>query len=565
MSSSVSNRIWGRAMIEGLCDLGVGHFFVSPGARSAPLAAALADLPSDIVTTHFDERGMSFAALGWSLASGKPAVCVTTSGSAVANLLPGCVEASHSGVPLIFLTADRPPELRGTGANQTIHQPGLFGSFIRFQADIPCAGPDNSLDQLEAFIQKALQSATGENPGPVHLNMPFREPLLPAEDNSDIDLRPLVPVENLQHTCVNESPNLGAFFQCERGVVVVGRLPACEQGDVQAAIKFAEHLGWPVFADALSGARLSAEVISHADAILQRKDTPPPERVLHFGGSLVSKRIGQWISHCKGSDYLQVRRSALTLDPWDQKPVVIRSGIAEFCEANVQGSRGTSCWRRDWIRADDEIRKVFETHLDNASNLSEPSISRVVARVISLQQRPLFLGNSMPVRDFDSFAPTLAHHSMPIFGNRGASGIDGNVATMAGISFAGNAHLIGVLGDLTVLHDLNSLALLRGLSVTLLVINNDGGGIFQFLPLAMNTESREKLLETPHGCNFEHAAAQFGLDYQVIASLAELEKTLAQRSSKPRVLECKTSREANFVLHTQIADHVRQIPFVWSK
>jgi 2-succinyl-5-enolpyruvyl-6-hydroxy-3-cyclohexene-1-carboxylate synthase len=506
---------------------------------------------------------MSFAALGWSLASGKPAVCVTTSGSAVANLLPACVEASHSGVPLIFLTADRPPELRGTGANQTIHQPGLFGTFVRFKADIPCAGPADSLDVLQGIIQNAWRSAVGENPGPVHLNMPFREPLLPAVEGADVVLQSIATVENPPRTEANF--NQETFFHGQRGVVVIGRLPASEQSEAQAAIEFADRLGWPVFADALSGARLASGVIRHADAILLRKDIPSPDRVLHFGGSQVSKRIGQWISHCKGRDYLQVRRSPQILDPWDQKPVVIQSGIADFCRSHTPQSQNVSSWKNQWVLADTAVSNLIEARLDNANELTEPGILRVVARFVSTNRSALFLGNSMPVRDFDSFAPALASSWMPVFGNRGASGIDGNVATIAGISLAENAHLIGVLGDLTVLHDLNSLALLRGRPVTLVVVNNDGGGIFQFLPLAMKSEGREKLLETPHGCEFKHAAAQFGLHYQAIGSLAELEKSLAVRSFKPRILECKTNRDANFTLHTQLAEQIRNIEGIWDK
>lgn len=563
MNSPVSNRIWGRAMIQGLRELGAEHFFVSPGARSAPLAAALADLSSDNVTVHYDERGMAFAALGWSLASGKPAVCVTTSGSAVANLLAACVEASYSGVPLIFLTADRPPELRGSGANQTIHQPGLFGSFVRFEADIPCAGSTASLEELRGIIQNAWRSAVGENPGPVHLNMPFREPLLPVEECVDVAIQSIPVVENPSRSA--SSFHHDAFFEGQRGAVVIGRLPASEQSEVYTAIEFADRLGWPVFADALSGARLISGVIRHADVLLQRRDAPPPDRVLHFGGSLVSKRMGRWVSNCKGCDYLQVRRSLQILDPWNQKPVVIQSGIADFCRSQMPQSQNVASWKNQWIEADEAVSKVIADRLDDANELTEPGISRVAARTVALDRSALFLGNSMPVRDFDSFAPASASCSIPVFGNRGASGIDGNVATMAGISLSRNAHLIGVLGDLTVLHDLNSLPLLRGRPVTLVVVNNDGGGIFQFLPFAMKNEAKEMFLETPHGFHFEHAAAQFGCDYESIGSHAELAKALAVRSDKPRILECKTNRDANFTLHTQLAEQIQNIEEIWQK
>lgn len=558
MSCVASNRTWGQSLVDGLCQLGADRFFLSPGARSAPLAAALS---GHNVTTHYDERGMAFAALGWAMATGRPAVCVTTSGSAVANLLPACVEAFHSNVPLIFLTADRPPELRGTGANQTIHQPGLFGGFVRYSVDLPCSQDVGAMSCLAHELLEVVAIAIGPQSGPVHLNVPIREPLL---ESGIAALDEKIEFSRVANSFPFDWPSDFDFqrFVSGRGVVVIGRLPVGEQDKVGAILDLAKKLGWPVLADAASGAHLRPEIIRHADWILQRHDVPPPEQVLHCGGALVSKRIGKWLSACRGADCLQVRMFPERLDPWDQHPVFIRAGIQQFCESVKPFAlpMPVDNWIESWRRADVAVGAAIEAELPADDAVSEPAILRALADVAAETNWPVFLGNSMPIRDFDSCVAAVSNDVVNVFANRGASGIDGNIATVAGLVLGCVSPLLAVMGDLAALHDLNSLPLLQGLPVTLVIINNGGGGIFRFLPI----DVEERLLETPHAWEFRGAAQQFGIEYHQVASLSELRRLLAERHVAPRILECRTDRTENHALHLRIAESCRSLPLSWS-
>jgi 2-succinyl-5-enolpyruvyl-6-hydroxy-3-cyclohexene-1-carboxylate synthase len=512
------------------------------------------------VTTHYDERGMAFAALGWAMATGRPAVCVTTSGSAVANLLPACVEAFHSNVPLIFLTADRPPELRGTGANQTIHQPGLFGGFVRYAVDLPCAQEAGAMSRLSDVLSEVVAIAMGPQPGPVHANVPIREPLLEG-GVAAVDEK--IEFSRVANAFPFDWPSDFDFqrFASGRGVVVIGRLPVGEQERVGVVLDLAKKLGWPLLADAASGARLRPGIIRHADWILQSHDVPPPERVLHFGGALVSKRIGKWLSACRGVDCLQVRMFPERLDPWDQHPYFLRSGIQQFCESVKPFAllMAAENWTESWHRADVAFAATIEAELLTDDAISEPVILRALADVAAGTNWPVFLGNSMPIRDFDSCVAAVSSAVVNVFANRGASGIDGNIATVAGLALGCASPLLAVMGDLAALHDLNSLPLLHGLPVTLVIINNGGGGIFRFLPI----DVEERLIETPHAWEFRGAAQQFGMDYHQVASLSDLRGLLAERHAAPRILECRTDRGGNHVLHLRIAEACRALSLSW--
>lgn len=553
MTSLCSNRTWGRVIVRGLQSLGAGRFFLSPGARGSALVAAVAEDGVDCAI-HYDERGIAFAALGWAMASGRPAVCITTSGSAVANLLPACVEAFHSGVPLIFLTADRPPQLRGTGANQTIQQPGILGSFVRAEADLPCPGDPS---RLATILETLVAAATGEKPGPVHLNAPFPEPVLPAGDVGDFPL----PIPRPPASPAPAALEIPAhFFDSNKGVILIGRLPLEAQSLTPSLLELSERLGWPLIADALSGGRLLPGVVAHADWILKSRDVPPPERVLHFGGSLVSKRLGEWMAPCRRGNHLQVRRFPECLDPWSQSPTVIRADIPVFLSSlHLSPRRG---WRDVWMEADRVAGDVI-TEVLKASPLSEPAVARAVAESASASGSLLFLGNSMPVRDFNSCAESIASDPVPVLGNRGASGIDGNIATVAGISSGTGKPVIALLGDLTVLHDLNSLALVRNEPVSLVVLNNDGGGIFRFLPLGIPPVDRERFWETPHGMDFVHAAAQFGLEYHRLAEIPSLVELLTRPPLRARLIECHTDRAANHALHLEISRRMASREWKW--
>jgi len=284
--------------------------------------------------------------------------------------------------------------------------------------------------------------------------------------------------------------------------------------------------------------------------------------VLHFGGALVSKRVGKWLSACRGADCLQVRLFPERLDPWDQHPALIRAGIEEFCESvkSFVLPVAQGAWMRAWHRADFAIATTIEAELPADDSLSEPAILRALADVAAGSSSPVFLGNSMPIRDFDSCVNAVSSGLVNVFANRGASGIDGNIATVAGLAMGCASPLLVVMGDLATLHDLNSLPLLHGLPVTLVIINNGGGGIFRFLPI----DVEERLLETPHAWEFRGAALQFGIEYHLVASLSELGSWLGQRHVSPRILECRTDRSENHALHLRISKACTALPLSWT-
>jgi 2-succinyl-5-enolpyruvyl-6-hydroxy-3-cyclohexene-1-carboxylate synthase len=303
-------------------------------------------------------------------------------------------------------------------------------------------------------------------------------------------------------------------------------------------------------------------VIRHGDWILQRHDVPVPERVLHFGGALVSKRLGKWLSACRGADCLQVRMFPERLDPWEQHPVTIRVGIQPFCGSvnSFALSMAADTWIESWRRADVAVGAAIEAELSQEDAISEPAILRALADVAAGTGWPVFLGNSMPIRDFDSCVAAVSKDVVHVFANRGASGIDGNIATVAGLAMGCASPLLAVMGDLAALHDLNSLPLLHGLPVALVVINNGGGGIFRFLPI----DVEERLLETPHAWEFRGAAQQFGMEYHQVASLSKLRTLLAERHAAPRILECRTDRAENHALHLRITEACRALPLSWA-
>lgn len=554
MTTAGANAWWSRSLAGILQASGVTRVFLSPGARSAPLVSALCGAGFDL-SAHFDERGMAFAALGWSLATGSPAICLTTSGSAVANLLPACVEAFHSRVPLLFVTADRPAELRGTGANQTIFQPGIFGSFARLSIDFACPGDAVDWDAQARLAGDSLASL--KQGMPVHWNVPFREPLTGA----DRDLPPL-PVNARGPEIVRQDSETGLpedFFYCASGAIVIGRLPLRDQAFVDRILRLGDAVSWPVFADALSGARANPGVVRHGDAILRSGEIPPPGRVLHFGGGLVSKRLGQWLAACPGGQCVHVREHGDLFDPWNQQPLLRRASIVDFCSAWAGASSGEKTWKAMWKILDQHCAAFLAEELDGNNEPNEPAVIRRVSSHAARLGQALCLGNSMPVRDFDTFADALSASPFPVFGNRGASGIDGNVATAAGLAMGLRSPLWALFGDLTVLHDLPSLALLRNLPVTLVVLNNGGGGIFRMLPLDVPRE----WIETPHAWNFAGAAAQFGLAYRRLESMTELTQALGENADGPRLWEIPSDPGGNARIHARLAARCSDVATLW--
>ena len=558
------NRLWADLLVEELVRCGVGLFCLAPGSRSTPLVQAVAANPEARPLIHFDERGTAFAALGYARATGRPAAWVTTSGTAVANGLPAVVEASVDGVPLVLLTADRPPELRDTGANQTIPQPALFGEFVRWRFDLPA--PADEIDP--AFVlttaDQAVHRAVGRPRGPVHLNCMFREPLA-AEAMDDERLaawrasgepytRYLTPDAVDRAAVADLAARLRGI---ERGLVVAGRLRTRAEGE--AAALLAEALGWPLLPDVGSQVRFedAPAACPFYDQTLGSdgfREGFAPEAVVHLGGRVTSKRLARFLADARPDPLVVVRDDPFRFDPDHRVTDRVVADVEAFCRALAgeveRGAESPTPWLKAWRSASAAVAGVLDAYFQESDAITEPAVARLAARAGA----GLVLAASMPVRDADAFA-ALGESAPLVASNRGASGIDGTVATAAGFARGLGAPVTLLIGDLALLHDLNALALLRdGPPVTVVAVNNDGGGIFHFLPIAEHAGVFEPYFGTPHGLGFGHAARMFGLAYHRPETLADLDAALeeARSSGRSALIEVRTERVANRALHADL-------------
>jgi 2-succinyl-5-enolpyruvyl-6-hydroxy-3-cyclohexene-1-carboxylate synthase len=531
LETARANRLWADLVVEELVRCGVDFFYVAPGSRSTPLVAALADNERARSLVHFDERGTAFAALGYARATGRPAAWITTSGTAVANGLPAVVEAATDGVPMVLLTADRPPELRQTGANQTIDQPDIFGDFVRWRFDLPAPSLEVDPASVLTTVDQAVYRAGRSPKGTVHLNLMFREPLIPGPEEDE------APASGPERWRAADGPytryaatepavddaEIDALWerlrQVERGIVVAGRLATRKQGE--AVERLAHTLGWPLLPDVGSQVRLGGDRRNAAFYDLLLADgafagARAPEAVLHFGGRALSKRLEGFVARHRPDPYVVVKEHPFRLDPAHLVTHSVEAGIEGLCAALVRASSERSpetdaSWTAGWRAASEKAGDVLDRALGGGDGLDEPLVARLISREIP-EGHGLVVASSMPVRDIDAFAAADGV-AAPVAANRGASGIDGTVATSAGFALGTGRPVTLLIGDLALLHDLNSLAMLRGLPVTVVVLNNDGGGIFSFLPVSGHDAFFEPFFGTPQGVGFEHAAAMFGLRY----------------------------------------------------
>lgn len=566
------NSRWGHAIIDELSASGVGHFFICPGSRSTPLALAVAErgYPS---TVHYDERGAAFAALGYGAATGKPAAWITTSGTAVANGLPAVVEASISNIPMALVTADRPPELRNTGANQTIDQVEIFGSYVRGFVDVPPPGGDFDEAILRTTVhEKMVVKSPG--PGPVHFNCMFREPLVSPSDavaptgsqvNVDRPLQVKDGVSPMDSSALDAI--VGQVRSSEKVLLVVGG--GLSDDDEEAIAGLSGILRCPIFADIRTGLRrgtvMAAGVVHNFDLLLQSKHGfEKPEVVIHFGERMTSKFVYAFLN----DEAIQQSRIDLwgkVVDPDRRLDHVVRLDVGEACRSMVEiltrdrrrkGASGSGEYNEGWQKSSAAVRGLLPKIRAARYELTEPSLAYNVSRLMPADGN-LILAASMPVRDMDSYATHEAAR-MRVFSNRGASGIDGTIATASGIAIANGHPTVVVTGDLALLHDLNSLPLVpKDVPFTIVAINNDGGGIFSFLPVAGLTPYFERMFGTPHGLNFEAAADMFGFQYEAPATLRDFERVFLSSSVSGRTLiEVRTDRSENVALHREIVSLV---------
>jgi 2-succinyl-5-enolpyruvyl-6-hydroxy-3-cyclohexene-1-carboxylate synthase len=556
------NRFWAGLIVDELVRNGVSQFYIAPGSRSSPLVAAVVEHESTDAIVHFDERGTAFAALGHGRATGRPAVWITTSGTAAANGYPAVIEAALSRVPLLALTADRPPELREAGANQAIDQNRLFGVYPEWFFDLPC--PASNIDPafILTTVDHAVHRASTAPAGPVHINCPFREPLAPSTESYErpdlpdrwsSDHKPftryrparLAPDPQVVHEL--EEPMAGA----ERGLIVAGELRSLAEAEAVAGLS--ARVGWPVVADATSRLRLGSSrgsVVAHPHYVCAAQSGQlQPDLVLRFGGPLSSKAVQQMIDTRK-TQVIAIQDHPLRRDPGHNVSQVVVSETEAFCGAiEYLKVAPNEKWTKRWLRAGERVSAFLEEYFGSRDSLSEPVTAASISRLLP-QDHTLFAASSMPIRDVDMFGAG-AGALRNVISNRGASGIDGTVACSVGYQRGAVSPLTLLIGDLALLHDLNSLALLRSVPITLVVVNNGGGGIFNFLPIASHPSVFEPWFTTPHEWSFEAAARMFDIEYVAPSSLPAFEQAYldATRSTKATIIEVSSDRAENRALH----------------
>jgi 2-succinyl-5-enolpyruvyl-6-hydroxy-3-cyclohexene-1-carboxylate synthase len=534
---------------------GVGHVVVCPGSRSTPLAMAVVADGRLEVHVHHDERSGAFMALGLGRATGRPAVVVTTSGTAAAEVHPAVVEADLDRVPLLVATADRPPELRHVGAAQTIDQTHLFGRSVRWFAD-PGPPDVSAVSSWRSLGARAVVEATGSPPGPVHLNLPFREPLVgrpgerPEGRGGDVAWHRRVGAPAVDDTAVEALCDLVAG---RRGVIVAGG----GLDDPAAVLELGDTLGWPVLADPRSGCRTGHRVaIAHADAVL-RADTSlrRPEVVLRLGSVPASKVQARWMADLDVPQVLATRDGSW-LDPDRTAALVVAAEPAQLARRLSAAAPATvdRSWMHGWRAADDAVEAVLVGEVDRGGPATEPGAARAVAAAVP-DGGALVVSSSMPVRDVEWFAGPLP--GIRVHVNRGANGIDGVVSTAVGVASSGVPTAL-LIGDVAFLHDTNGLLGLAGRDVDLclVVIDNDGGGIFSFLPQAgvLDTESFEQLFGTPHGVDVAALASAHGIAHHLVEDAAELGPAVtdALKEGGVRLVRIRTDRTANVALHERL-------------
>ncbi len=567
-----TNSHWAQLMVEELSRCGCRYFVISPGSRSTPLVVAAARHPSVVAHVCIEERGAAFHAVGYARATGTPAVLICTSGTALANYLPAVVEAAQDQVPLLVLSADRPPELHDTGANQTILQRGMFGQYARWSTELPVPAPRIDPRMVLTTIDQAVFRCLADPAGPVHVNVPFGEPLEPGPvPEPPLDgaagrrwLASEEPFTTYRPTAdaipVGELASLMA--QTTRGLLVAGGMARGAGAAVEA---LADHLGWPLLGDAASGARGTRGVQLLLQSPAGRRILRP-DTVLQFGSHVVAKHYLTLLREA-APRLAQVAPGPRRIDPSHSAALRIAADPGRVARALTE--QGAPRVLRAYLgkvgQAGARAAAAVDEWVDRHTGLTEPVVARLTAAAAAgPPPAGLFSASSMPIRDLDTFATPLPA-GVSVAANRGASGIDGAVASAAGFAAGLRRPVIALLGDLSLLHDLASLSQLGASrhGLVIVVINNRGGGIFSLLPLAQLEETGfdalfERYFATPHEIGFESVAAGFALHYGRPETPAHLEHQLAAAVARAAggstsLLEVATDRRANAAIHRELS------------
>jgi 2-succinyl-5-enolpyruvyl-6-hydroxy-3-cyclohexene-1-carboxylate synthase len=598
---SGAGRRFALTLVDELARAGVTDACLAPGSRSAPLALALAEHPGIRVHVHLDERSAGFFALGAAKRSGRAVVVLCTSGTAAANLHPAVLEADLARTPLLVLTADRPPELRGTGANQATDQLKLYGSAVRWFCEVGVPADDPGAGRYwRSLASRAWAEATGPPAGPVHLNLAFADPLVPLDppDTEEGARLASAPSDAEEGPWLIARPSAGGGWARLGGEPAAGRaggapwtaapvgVRSAAPGDVAALAEavqanpngllvagwgadldpaavdaFAAASGWPVLADPLSGARRGPAAISAYDGLIRAPRFAAahrPDLVVRVGGAPTSKALTGWLDETVPqvladpsggwSDPARAATLRLTADP----------SALLAATAALLAAPSPSPWLREWLEADGLAREAIDGLLDE---WAEPFEGRVARDLVGWVPGggTLVVGSSMPVRDVDAFA--RPRDGLRFVANRGLSGIDGFVATALGVAAAGDEPVAALCGDLTLLHDASSLlgAAGRPRGAVLVVLDNDGGGIFSFLPQAqLPGDLFEPLFGTPHGLDLTALAAAARVPSRVVEKAADLAPALdaALAGGGTQLVVVRSDRAANLARHRALTEAV---------
>ncbi len=562
-------------IVDELARVGLREVCIAPGSRSTPLALAFAAHPAIRVYLHLDERSAAFFALGLAMGGGRPAALLCTSGSAAANFFPAVIEARMSRLPLLVLTADRPHELRGSGANQTIDQVKLYGDQVLWSVDLPLpeAEPPALVERsLRALAARAYAAADGIVKGPVHLNFPFRKPLEPepGEGLPVFDWEAGAPPQaRLLRGRVapeaSQARELGELIAAHpRGLIVCG--PGCPGGDFPAAVsELSRRSGYPLLADPLSGLRFGCpgslggyEAYMGRPALRERL-LGEAQVVLRFGGVPTSAALMNGLDALQPRARVHVVEHGVWQDDTHRTTLFLQADPALACRALLPflPGREESAWAGRLQSAERRYWEALEEALQSLPLTEGWAAAETLAALP--EGGRLWAGNSLPVRHLDAYARP-SDRRIQVYGSRGASGIDGNLSTALGVAACDRERpLAALVGDVTFYHDMNGLFALRrhGLRrVTFVLLNNNGGGIFRRLPVSAWEPPFEELFLTPHGLNFEPAAAMYGLEHRLAHSREDLRAALQESvgTETPHLIEVRTDSEADFRLHREVME-----------
>lgn len=543
------------AFTHSLVNQGVKNVVISPGSRSTPLAYACMKEEGLAVYRQIDERSAAYFALGMAKASGEPVMLLCTSGTAAANYFPAIVEAFYARIPLIVVTADRPHELREVGAPQAINQIDLFGSHVKWSVDLPMPEPENRLDFLVRHLHRSVKNAVSEPRGPVHLNVPFREPLVLDFEQQYDSAGEITHLKGESRLSSSVEQFLMETVKAEKGVLIIGE--TTEKMPVEFW-SFIRKLNWPVLADPLSNVRSNLDenckdlIIDSYDAILKSevfKGVMEPDVVIRIGPQPVSKPLTLYLAAVKPKTYAVFDESPMMRDAQSVVTHHIQTSTDGLWQLPI-GMKAFNSYTEKWAAASELFWELTEVHCNE--KLDEGVLAKVLFD--ELDNCDLIVSSSMPIRDTDTYFKSTSRDIM-IYANRGANGIDGVVSTAFGVQAAKGRPAYLFIGDLSFLHDMNGLiaSKMQETDLTIVVMNNDGGGIFSYLPQSQEERYFEELFGTPTGLKFEDAARMYDADYAAVESKEQFVEALRTKKQKAvKIIEVFTDRETNVRVHREL-------------